>query len=192
MTRGVVETDYLVNNTGLNVPALIGEYTESDFRRMVELNMVSTAMLTQAAVPHLAAGDGSAILNISTGGSRKATLYPALACDPCARCETIRVARPRQYLGLNYLIFGKSCWKAGTGRPRGSGCWQLLSQGADPCAVRSSPKGDRARASAPLMSPLWRNFALPQHQCRCQSAASLPPCPAWRGPPSDRLPLERG
>lgn len=84
MTRGVVETDYLVNNTGLNVPALIGEYTESDFRRMVELNMVSTAMLTQAAVPHLAAGDGSAILNISTGGSRKATLYPALACDPCA------------------------------------------------------------------------------------------------------------
>ncbi|HKX23187.1 MAG TPA: SDR family oxidoreductase [Rhizorhapis sp.] len=66
--------DYLVNNAGLNVPAFIGEYTASDFRRMVELNMVSTAMLTQAAVPHLAAGDGSAILNISTGGSRKATI----------------------------------------------------------------------------------------------------------------------
>ncbi|HKQ83087.1 MAG TPA: SDR family oxidoreductase [Steroidobacteraceae bacterium] len=66
--------DYLVNNAGLNLPAFIGDYRASDFRRMVDLNMVSTTMLTQAAVPYLAAGDGSAILNISTGGSRKATI----------------------------------------------------------------------------------------------------------------------
>lgn len=66
--------DYLVNNAGINLPGFIGEYTASDFRRMIDLNLVGAAMLTQAATPYLAAGDGSAILNISTGGSRKATV----------------------------------------------------------------------------------------------------------------------
>jgi NAD(P)-dependent dehydrogenase (short-subunit alcohol dehydrogenase family) len=65
--------DYLVNNAGLNLPGSLGEYSPSDFRSMIDLNMVSTAMLTQAAVPYLAARDGAAILNVSTVGSRKAT-----------------------------------------------------------------------------------------------------------------------
>lgn len=66
--------DYLVNNAAINLPGFIGEYTANDFKRMATLNVLSAVLLTQAAVPHLAVGDGSAILNISTGASRKATV----------------------------------------------------------------------------------------------------------------------
>lgn len=62
--------DYLVNNAGLNLPAAIGDYTFTGWHRMIDLNLIGTAMLTQAAVSHLATRKG-AILNVSSAGSRK-------------------------------------------------------------------------------------------------------------------------
>ena len=63
--------DYLVNNAGLNIPGAIGGYNSADFRRMLDLNLIGTAMVTQAAVPHLARRPGAAILNISSAAGRK-------------------------------------------------------------------------------------------------------------------------
>lgn len=63
--------DYLVNNAGLNLPAAIGDYNVTDLRRMIDLNLIGTMMLTQAAVPHLAKRKGAAVLNISSVGGRK-------------------------------------------------------------------------------------------------------------------------
>lgn len=63
--------DYLVNNTGLNIPGTMGNYSEADFRGMLDLNLISMVMMTQAAVPHLAERPGAAILNISSAAGRK-------------------------------------------------------------------------------------------------------------------------
>ena len=65
--------DFLVNNAGVNLLGVPGETRPSDMRRMMELNLIAPCLLMQAALPHLAARPGAAILNISTAGSRKAT-----------------------------------------------------------------------------------------------------------------------
>lgn len=65
--------DFLVNNAGVNLLGVLGNMDQSDMRRMAELNLIAPCLITQAAVPHLAARPGAAILNISTAGSRKPT-----------------------------------------------------------------------------------------------------------------------
>ena len=62
--------DFLVNNAGVNRLGLLGETVPSDMRQMMELNLIAPYLMTQAALPYLAARPGAAILNVSTAGSR--------------------------------------------------------------------------------------------------------------------------
>lgn len=58
--------DILVNNAGFGIPAPAVEESVADFRRTLEVNLVSTFQLARlAAVPMIEAGDGS-IINIAS------------------------------------------------------------------------------------------------------------------------------
>lgn len=60
--------DYLVNNAGTGVYALIADTTEAQFDAMVNVHLKGVFFLTQALLPLIA--DGGRIVNVSTGLTR--------------------------------------------------------------------------------------------------------------------------
>jgi 3-oxoacyl-[acyl-carrier protein] reductase len=56
--------DVLVNNAGVYELSPIATITEEQYRRMFDINVLGTLLMTQAAVPHLT--EGSSIINISS------------------------------------------------------------------------------------------------------------------------------
>lgn len=58
--------DLLVNNAGIEIAKPITELTEDDFGRVLDINVMGTFRFTKAAVPALAAAQGSAIVNLSS------------------------------------------------------------------------------------------------------------------------------
>ena len=66
--------DFLVNNSGINRLGTLESTTLAEMRQMAELNLFAPWLMAQAALPYLEARPGTAILNVSTAGSRKATL----------------------------------------------------------------------------------------------------------------------
>jgi NAD(P)-dependent dehydrogenase (short-subunit alcohol dehydrogenase family) len=58
--------DLLVNNAGIEIAKQITELTEDDFSRVLDINVMGTFRFTKAAVPALAAAEGSAIVNLSS------------------------------------------------------------------------------------------------------------------------------
>jgi len=57
-----------VNNAGIFRPALLDEVTESDLKRMIEVNLVGAAAGAQAAVRQLRAiGRGGSVVNVASG-----------------------------------------------------------------------------------------------------------------------------
>jgi len=67
--------DHLVNNAGHGDMALIGETTEAQFDRLVDVHFKGVFFLTQTLLPLLA--DGGRIVNISSGLTRVS--YPGFA-----------------------------------------------------------------------------------------------------------------
>ncbi|MEO3388819.1 SDR family oxidoreductase [Mesorhizobium sp. CAU 1741] len=58
----------LVNNAGILRPALLQDVTESDMRRMLEINVLGTAACAQAAVGRMREiGKGGSVLNVASG-----------------------------------------------------------------------------------------------------------------------------
>jgi NAD(P)-dependent dehydrogenase (short-subunit alcohol dehydrogenase family) len=65
--------DVLVNNAGMGRPAPLGGITADDAATMWTTNVLGPVLLTQAALPHLRAGAGGSIVNVSsTFGSKPA------------------------------------------------------------------------------------------------------------------------
>jgi 3-oxoacyl-[acyl-carrier protein] reductase len=70
--RGIIDTaietyghlDILVNNSGVYEFAPIEEFTEAQYRRQFDTNVLGVLLMTQAAVGHL--GEGASIINISS------------------------------------------------------------------------------------------------------------------------------
>ena len=70
--QGIVDTaietygrlDILVNNSGVYEFAPIEEFTESQYRRQFDTNVLGVLLTTQAAVKHL--GEGASIINVSS------------------------------------------------------------------------------------------------------------------------------
>jgi 3-oxoacyl-[acyl-carrier protein] reductase len=60
--------DILVNNSGVYEFAPIEDFTEEQFHRLFNVNVLGLLLITQAAIKHL--GEGSSIINISSGVSR--------------------------------------------------------------------------------------------------------------------------
>ena len=59
--------DVVVNNAGIVAPTRIPDLTAADFARMLEVNVVGTFNVTQAALPHLKKSTGSpAIVNVGS------------------------------------------------------------------------------------------------------------------------------
>ena len=74
-TWGRDSFDHLVNNAGHGDYALIGETSEGQFDRLVDVHFKGVFFLTQALLPLIA--DGGRIVNLSTGLTRIA--YPGYA-----------------------------------------------------------------------------------------------------------------
>jgi NAD(P)-dependent dehydrogenase (short-subunit alcohol dehydrogenase family) len=72
-SRGTI--DHLVNNAGHGDYALIGETTEAQFDRLVDVHFKGVYFLTQTLLPLIA--DGGRIVNLSSGLTR--TSYPGYA-----------------------------------------------------------------------------------------------------------------
>jgi 3-oxoacyl-[acyl-carrier protein] reductase len=60
--------DVLVNNSGVYEFAPVEDITEEQFHRLFNVNVLGLLLITQAAIRHL--GEGSSIINISSGVSR--------------------------------------------------------------------------------------------------------------------------
>jgi NAD(P)-dependent dehydrogenase (short-subunit alcohol dehydrogenase family) len=70
--------DALVNNAGIAVFAPLMETSETDWRRVLEVNLTGPFLCTKAAVPLMREADGGAIVNItSISAVRASTLRSA-------------------------------------------------------------------------------------------------------------------
>ena len=58
--------DALVNNAGIFETAELGNYSTSHIETIMQLNVTAPMMLTQAALPHLIAGGGGWVINVSS------------------------------------------------------------------------------------------------------------------------------
>jgi NAD(P)-dependent dehydrogenase (short-subunit alcohol dehydrogenase family) len=61
--------DVLVNNAGIFPKATIAETSPADWRALMDINVNAVFYATRAALPHLVAGGGGAILNVSSGAA---------------------------------------------------------------------------------------------------------------------------
>ena len=64
--RMVGHVDILVNNAGANIPAAIDEIKDSDWDRIIELNLNSCMVLTRALVPQMKERSWGRIIHISS------------------------------------------------------------------------------------------------------------------------------
>ncbi|CCH53570.1 short-chain dehydrogenase/reductase SDR [Fibrisoma limi BUZ 3] len=67
-TFGTDRFDFLINNAGTSLSALIAETTEAQFDEMMNIHLKGVYFLTQKSLPLLA--DGGRIINISSGVTR--------------------------------------------------------------------------------------------------------------------------
>lgn len=58
--------DILVNNAGIEIAKPIVDLTDTEFTRILDINVVGTFRFTKAAVPALAVADGAAIVNMAS------------------------------------------------------------------------------------------------------------------------------
>jgi NADP-dependent 3-hydroxy acid dehydrogenase YdfG len=65
--------DALVNNAGTFRLGRVSDGTPEDWRDMLEVNLLGLLSVTRSAIPHLAAGRNSQIVNISSMSGRRVT-----------------------------------------------------------------------------------------------------------------------
>ena len=65
---GTSKIDFLVNNAGIGLHTPIGEATEEQFDRLMNVHLKSVLFLTQALLPHMQ--DGGGVISISSGLAR--------------------------------------------------------------------------------------------------------------------------
>jgi NAD(P)-dependent dehydrogenase (short-subunit alcohol dehydrogenase family) len=58
--------DIVVNNAGLRISKDYGEYSESDFDKVVAVNLKAPFLIGQAVIPHMKAAGGGRIVNIAS------------------------------------------------------------------------------------------------------------------------------
>ena len=70
--------DILVNNAGVMLLGAVAGADTSDWRRMIELNLLGLLWCTHAALPHLAQSSGGDIVNVSSVAGRRASAGAAV------------------------------------------------------------------------------------------------------------------
>jgi NADP-dependent 3-hydroxy acid dehydrogenase YdfG len=100
--RGFVEAaqkrlgrlDILVNNAGVMLLGFVGGADTSDWRRMVEVNILGLLYCTHAALPIMAAQEGGHIVNVSSTAGRQANfgaaVYNLTKFGVCGFSEALR------------------------------------------------------------------------------------------------------
>jgi NAD(P)-dependent dehydrogenase (short-subunit alcohol dehydrogenase family) len=73
------QLDILANVAGIGVARMIGDVTPDEWRRVIEVNLTGTFLLSQSALPALLATKG-AIVNMGSVAGLRATPYNAAYC----------------------------------------------------------------------------------------------------------------
>lgn len=58
--------DYLVNNAGTNVDSFLENADMSDYRRVIDVNLIGKVLCTKYAIPLLKKNEGSSVVNIAS------------------------------------------------------------------------------------------------------------------------------
>jgi NAD(P)-dependent dehydrogenase (short-subunit alcohol dehydrogenase family) len=73
--------DVLVNNAGIGAIGNVAENSDEEWTRVLDVNVVSIARVTRAALPHLIRSDSAAVVNVSSAvafvGVKQRALYSA-------------------------------------------------------------------------------------------------------------------
>ena len=73
--------DVLVNNAGIGAIGDVAENSEEEWARVLDVNVVSIARVTRAALPHLRHSDNASVVNVCSAvafvGVRQRALYSA-------------------------------------------------------------------------------------------------------------------
>jgi 2-keto-3-deoxy-L-fuconate dehydrogenase len=73
--------DILVNNAGVGAIGNVAENSEEEWARVLDVNVVSIARVTRAALPHLRRSDSAAVVNVCSAvafvGVKQRALYSA-------------------------------------------------------------------------------------------------------------------
>ena len=72
--------DVLVNNAGVGIGAPVAELPHDEWRRIIDTNVTGTFHCCRAAIPHLRAGGGGFIINISSLSSKNPFAGGAAYC----------------------------------------------------------------------------------------------------------------
>jgi 2-keto-3-deoxy-L-fuconate dehydrogenase len=71
----------LINNAGIGAIGNVAENSDEEWARVLDVNVVSIARVTRAALPHLIRADGAAVVNVCSAvafvGVRQRALYSA-------------------------------------------------------------------------------------------------------------------
>ncbi|WP_216892237.1 SDR family NAD(P)-dependent oxidoreductase [Nocardia alni] len=73
LSASLPRVDALVNNAGIFPPAPIASVSAEQFRKVMDVNVVGTLVMTQAMLPQLTAAPGAAVVNIASIAAKVVT-----------------------------------------------------------------------------------------------------------------------
>jgi len=102
--------DILVNNAGVNKRVPITEMEESDFRRVINLNLIGQWLGCKAVVPHMIKQKGGKIVNMASNAAYKfipeMTAYSASKCGVVGLTKVLAVELAQYNIQVNGVAPG--------------------------------------------------------------------------------------
>jgi NAD(P)-dependent dehydrogenase (short-subunit alcohol dehydrogenase family) len=101
--------DVLVNNAGINIPALFSEIDDRDVQRTLEVHLMGTIWMCRAVWPHMCSRGYGRIVNISSGvalGLRHLALYGAAKAGVLGLTRGLAIEGAEHGIGVNSLSPG--------------------------------------------------------------------------------------
>ena len=102
--------DILVNNAGVNIRKRPEEYAISEWTRVLQTNLTSAFMCSQAAYPHMRAGEGGKIINIgsmySLFGAPLGAAYAASKGGIVQLTKSLAASWARENIQVNTVLPG--------------------------------------------------------------------------------------